>query len=89
MWVLGSVAAVRGAQVGDHTEIVAQFEDFTARREAEAAVSDQAMRDSVTGLPNRRALNDRLGSALMRLRRTPGTVTVLSSSRILAKGETI
>jgi diguanylate cyclase (GGDEF)-like protein/PAS domain S-box-containing protein len=77
VWALMSAAAVRGVRAGDVTEIVAQFEDFTARRQAELALSDQAMRDSVTGLPNRRALNDRLGSALLRLRRNPGTVTVL------------
>ena len=77
VWVLMSAAAVRGAHAVNDTEIVAQFEDVTARRAAEVALADQAMRDSVTGLPNRRALNDRLGSALVRLKRTPGTVTVL------------
>ncbi len=76
VWVLMSAAAVRG---GDDVspEIVAQFEDFTARREAELALSDQAMRDAVTGLPNRRALHERVDSALQRLRRHPGMVTVL------------
>jgi hypothetical protein len=58
-------------------EIVAQFEDFTARRVAEEALSDQALRDAVTELPNRRALSDRIGSALQRLRRNPGLVAVL------------
>ena len=76
VWVLMSAAAVRG---GDDVrpEIVAQFEDFTARREAELALSDQAMRDAVTGLPNRRALHERMDGALQRLRRHPGMVTVL------------
>ncbi len=76
VWVLMSAAAVRG---GDEVspEIVAQFEDFTARREAELALSDQAMRDTVTGLPNRRALHERMDGALQRLRRHPGLVTVL------------
>ncbi len=77
MWVLMSAAALRGATADDETELVAQFEDITARRQAELALSDQAMRDSVTALPNRRALTERLGSALLRLRRSPGTVTVL------------
>ena len=76
VWVLMSAAAVRGG-VGTQPEIVAQFEDFTARREAELALSDQAMRDIVTGLPNRRALRERMDSALQRLRRHPGIVTVL------------
>ncbi|MCX6433854.1 MAG: diguanylate cyclase, partial [Actinobacteria bacterium] len=76
VWVLMSAAAVRGTSPAD-AEIVAQFEDFTARRAAEEALSDQAMRDAVTGLPNRRALHERMDSALQRLRRHPGMVTVM------------
>ena len=76
VWVLMSAAAVTGREIGP-PEIVAQFEDFTARREAEQALSDQALRDAVTGLPNRRALHERMDSALQRLRRHPGMVTVL------------
>lgn len=76
VWVLMSAAAVRGGN-DVQPEIVAQFEDFTARREAELALSDQAMRDAVTGLPNRRALRERMDGALQRLRRHPGIVTVL------------
>jgi diguanylate cyclase (GGDEF)-like protein/PAS domain S-box-containing protein len=76
VWVLMSAAAVRGHE-DLSPEIVAQFEDFTARREAELALSDQAMRDAVTGLPNRRALHERVDAALQRLRRHPGIVTVL------------
>ena len=75
VWALMSAAAVRG--VGDDLELVAQFEDVTARRAAELALTEQAMRDAVTGLPNRRALRERLESALLRLRRHPGWVTVL------------
>lgn len=76
VWVLMSAAVVRGSEDVSQ-EIVAQFEDFTARREAELALSDQAMRDAVTGLPNRRALHERMDGALQRLRRHPGIVTVL------------
>lgn len=76
-WVLMSVAAVRSDRSSHDVEVVARFEDVTARRQAEVALSDMAMRDSVTGLPNRRALNDRLGSALLRLRRSSGSVDVL------------
>ena len=76
VWVLMSAAVVRGAHLAG-SEIVAQFEDFTARRAAEEALSDQVMRDAVTGLPNRRALHERMGSALQRLRRHPGMVTVM------------
>ncbi len=75
LWVVMSVAGLHGAEGA--TEVVAQFEDFTARRAAEQALSDQAMRDAVTGLPNRRALLERMETALARLRRHPGFVTVL------------
>jgi diguanylate cyclase (GGDEF)-like protein len=57
--------------------MVVQIEDVTARREAERALSEQALRDAVTGLPNRRALNDRANSALQRMRRKPGMVSIL------------
>jgi diguanylate cyclase (GGDEF)-like protein/PAS domain S-box-containing protein len=77
VWTLMSAALVGAGSSADAAEVVVQFEDFTARREAEEALSDQALRDTVTGLPNRRALQDRLGSALQRLRRTPGIVAVL------------
>jgi diguanylate cyclase (GGDEF)-like protein/PAS domain S-box-containing protein len=77
VWVLMSAAAVGDAGIEGETELVAQFEDFTARREAEEALSDQALRDVVTGLPNRRALHERMQLALQRIRRHPGSVTVL------------
>ena len=77
LWVLMSAAAVGPEAPNGATEIVAQFEDVTARRVAEEALSDQALRDAVTGLPNRRALADRVGSALQRLNRGPGAVAVL------------
>jgi diguanylate cyclase (GGDEF)-like protein len=54
-----------------------QFDDITARKDAEAALTEKALTDSVTGLPNRYALTDRLGTALHRLSRRPGVVCVL------------
>ena len=75
VWVLMSAAAVSGKH--PKSEVVAQFEDVTARRAAEQALSEQAMRDTVTGLPNRRALHERMEAALQRLRRHPGHVAVL------------
>jgi diguanylate cyclase (GGDEF)-like protein/PAS domain S-box-containing protein len=77
VWTLMSAAVVGSESDAESVELVAQFEDFTARRLAEEALSDQALRDPVTGLPNRRALHDRLESALNRLRRSPGMIVVL------------
>lgn len=76
VWVLMSAGAVARGSDDESAEVVVQFEDFTARREAEQALAAQALRDAVTGLPNRRALSERMGTALERLRRRPGTVTV-------------
>jgi len=44
--------------------------DITALKEAEARMSEQARSDSLTGLPNRRQLNERLEEALARSRRS-------------------
>lgn len=73
-WVLMSAGSVGRA---DPAEVVVQLEDFTARRDAEEALSEQATRDPVTGLPNRRALRERIASALARMRRHPGIAVVL------------
>ncbi len=75
-WVLISAAALHRPDVGEG-EVIVQFEDVTARRAAEAALSDLALRDEVTGLPNRRALDDRLRTALARLARRPGVLAVM------------
>jgi diguanylate cyclase (GGDEF)-like protein/PAS domain S-box-containing protein len=77
IWTLMSAAVVGSWTARDTVEVVVQFEDFTARRAAEEALSDQALRDTITGLPNRRALHDRLESALQRLRRADGVLAVL------------
>ncbi len=47
------------------------------RRHADDAIRHQAMHDSLTGLPNRTLLLDRLGSAIRRAGRREGTFAVL------------
>lgn len=51
--------------------------DITALKDAEAKLARQATHDPLTNLPNRRLLFDRLGGALARLARHPGTIAVL------------
>ncbi|MCU1574924.1 MAG: hypothetical protein JWO93_3006, partial [Micrococcaceae bacterium] len=51
---------------GSPSYLVAQFEDITARREAEELLRRQATHDSLTRLPNRLLLMDRIGRALIR-----------------------
>ncbi len=53
------------------------FEDITARREAEQRLNELALHDSLTGLPNRRLMLDRLELALARSRRDGRDVAVL------------
>jgi diguanylate cyclase (GGDEF)-like protein/PAS domain S-box-containing protein len=51
--------------------------DITALKDAEAMLALQASHDPLTGLPNRRLFLDRLSTALTRLGRQPGTISVL------------
>ena len=58
------------------TLVSAAIRDISARKEAEAAVAHQAAHDSLTDLPNRILLVDRLTQALVRSRRDDTTVSV-------------
>ena len=51
--------------------------DITDRKQAEARVTRQALHDPLTGLPNRLLLLDRLGQALARSERQPGSIAAL------------
>ncbi|MCU1450249.1 MAG: putative kDa protein in hypE 3region [Acidimicrobiales bacterium] len=62
----GQIAAVEGIA-----------RDVTARREAERQLSHQALHDSLTGLPNRRLLIDRIEQALARAGREGSRVAVV------------
>lgn len=54
IWLLRSAVLVRGAYRGDDL-VVAQYDDATARRQAEAELAQMANTDPLTGLQNRRA----------------------------------
>ncbi len=51
--------------------------DITGRKRAEEALAQDAFHDSLTGLPNRSLLLDRLGAVLSRLARRPSVAAVL------------
>ena len=76
-WVVLSISAVGVPDSRGVQELIVQFDDITARKDAEAALTQRALTDSVTVLPNRHALSDRLSTALHRLTRKPGIVCVL------------
>lgn len=55
---------------GDSDSVVILAQDITARRQAEEAIRYQALHDSLTSLPNRSLLQDRLQQAIVTTRRT-------------------
>src|SRR5665648_255808 len=61
-----------GAVIG----VLTSTRDITANKAAERALAHQAMHDSLTGLPNRYLLMDRLSGALVRMERAPGRVVL-------------
>ncbi len=76
-WVRLGLAALGVNDDDGLFDIVIQVEDVTARRDAEATLTKQALYDAVTGLLNRHALVDRLDAAIRRLARAQGAVAVL------------
>jgi diguanylate cyclase (GGDEF)-like protein/PAS domain S-box-containing protein len=69
----GRVRAVDGQPV----QMTGAAQDVTAQREAAEALSQLALHDPLTGLPNRSLFMDRLGQALRRLDRRDRVLAVL------------
>jgi len=66
-WFKALIYPVRD-EAGGLLEVGLMLEDFTERKALEDELAHQAFHDSLTGLPNRALLMDRLGHALSRLR---------------------
>ena len=75
LWVALACRALDPLQPG--AGIIAVFNDITDRRERESAMQRLAHEDALTGLPNRRLLDDRLRLALLRQRRHGGSLALL------------
>src|SRR6185369_15122955 len=62
---------------GEITHFIANLEDINDRKNAETTINKLAYYDPLTGLPNRRLLQDRLQIALKRSYRSGGSVALL------------
>ena len=69
-WVLTRGLAVRNDE-GRVVRMAGSQSDITKRKEAEYRLQHDAFHDSLTGLPNRALLLDRLGQAVARTKRRP------------------
>ncbi len=74
LWVQASVSPRR---YDGQLYVIAQVEDITARKQAEAKLTQQALHDWLTGLPNRVLLMDRIEHALAASRRSRHLVAVM------------
>jgi diguanylate cyclase (GGDEF)-like protein/PAS domain S-box-containing protein len=81
-WLLVDAVPVKDA-FGRVHEVVSSFTDVTDRKKAEHELERQALHDTLTGLPNRSLLLDRLEQALRTARRlaTPLALLVMDLDR--------
>lgn len=61
----------------DVTQHIRVFSDISTLKAQQRELADQARRDSLTGLPNRRVFGERLRQAAARARRQPQTLAVM------------
>jgi diguanylate cyclase (GGDEF)-like protein/PAS domain S-box-containing protein len=76
VWVVLDMTLVRD-RAGRASGLFVQFADLTDRKRAEEALAHQALHDTLTDLPNRLLLVDRLSQSLARAERTDTDVAVL------------
>ncbi len=76
VWALLAVAIVRDGN-GDPLYIIGQALDITDRKVFEERLTHQAFHDSLTGLPNRALLYDRIHHALERAQRNCETIAIM------------
>ncbi len=76
VWATVDSTVVRGPDAAP-LYVFTQFQDITARKRSEQALAHQALHDSLTGLPNRALLGDRLGQAIERGSRNVSQIALL------------
>jgi diguanylate cyclase (GGDEF)-like protein/PAS domain S-box-containing protein len=75
-WTLVSASVIRGSD-GTPQRFVTQVLDITHRKQRELRLTQQALHDPLTGLPNRLLLRQRLDHAIARARRSGAQAVVL------------
>ena len=75
-WVLMTANALLNEQ-GEPVGRVSMFTDLSAIKASEQALAYQALHDSLTGLPNRALLRDRLEQAILNARRSSSPLAVV------------
>jgi diguanylate cyclase (GGDEF)-like protein len=76
-WLDVSVAPFSWRPGGRPALLIAHLTDITARRAAEQRLTDAALHDPLTGLPNRTLLRDRLAVALTQAERSRSSVGLM------------
>jgi diguanylate cyclase (GGDEF)-like protein/PAS domain S-box-containing protein len=68
-WVLSRGMVISRDETGKPLRMIGTYTDISQRKESEALIRQQAYFDTLTGLPNRRMLRDRLEQETRRCRR--------------------
>lgn len=76
-WILARGMVVKRSRGGKPLRMVGTFTDISERKRREALIEHMARHDTLTGLPNRALLRDRLEQALKRARREGTPLAVL------------
>ena len=76
IWAILNLSRVRGGVEGQQ-HYLGQMQDITERKRLEAQLRHDALHDTLTGLPNRALLLDRLEQSLVRTRRRRRATAVL------------
>jgi diguanylate cyclase (GGDEF)-like protein/PAS domain S-box-containing protein len=76
-WVLSRGMVISRDANGNPLRMIGTFTDISSRKDAEALIRHQAFYDTLTGLPNRRMLRDRLEQEIKKSKRDNEQLAIL------------